>query len=145
MGFIYCPLRIISVIVLEAGIVLGTKRFREKVTRLLGKMKVDGELPQLKRPRDTVPIDKTVNVCCIHFGKKLEEMLKRGKGNRERQLVLYLSKILSGQKNIEVGDYFGVKGPAVSGTIKAVEERMKKEKILRMEMAKLKERVINGE
>lgn len=130
---------------LEAGIILGAKRFKEKAARLIGKMKVDGELPQLKRLRDTVPTDKTINVCCIHFDKKREELLKRGKGNREKQVALYLSKILSGQKNIEVGNYFGIKGPAVSGVIKAVEEILRREKALRIEVEQLKEKVINEE
>lgn len=58
-------------------------------------------------------------------------------------IVINLSKILSGKKNIEVGNYFGIKGPAVSGVIKAIEEKIEKEKKLRKEVEHLKGKIIN--
>lgn len=56
---------------------------------------------------------------------------------------MYLSKMFSGESNREIGNYFGIKGPAVSGAVKAIEERVKKECMLRKDIELLKERLIN--
>ena len=127
---------------LEAGIILGTKRFKEKVARLLGKMKVDGELPQLKRLRDTVPIERIVSVCSTYYGTKEEDLIRRSRGKPERHVAIYLSKVLSAKKNSEVGDYFGINGQAVSGAIMAIEESREKDEKLRKDLDILKEKVL---
>lgn len=66
-------------------------------------------------------------------------MLKKSKGNWERQVAVYLSKVFSGKKNKEVGGIFGIKGPAASGIIKAIEGRLYNEKKLKKEIEGLKE------
>lgn len=47
--------------------------------------------------------------------------------------------MLSGKKNSEVGKYFGIKGPAVSGVIKSIEDMIEKEGRFKQEVGKLKE------
>ncbi len=126
----------------EAVIVLGGDGFKAKILGFLDKKKDDVELPQIKRLRGEVGIDKIITSCCSFYGKKQQELLKRGKGKRERQVVIYLSKVLSGKKNTEVGRYFGIKGSAVSEVIKVVERCMKEEKLFRREVDKLKGRII---
>lgn len=128
---------------IEAGIILGDKKFKAKITRFLDKIKADEELPQVKRLRDDVPIDSVIKTCCSFYGMGEEKLLRRGKEKHERQIAIYLSKILSGKKNKEIGSYFGIKGPAVSRTLKAMEERLDKERKLREEIERLKGRVIN--
>lgn len=128
---------------IEAGIMLGGKRFKAKVIKFLGKIKAHEELPQIKRLREQMPIDRVIKTCCSFYGKKEEDLIKRGKDKRERQIAIYLSKILSGKKNVEVGSFFGIKGPAVSGLIKAIERKLDKEKKLKNEIESLKERLIN--
>lgn len=128
---------------IEAGIILGGRRFKSKIMKLLEKIRVDDELPQIKRLRGQVPIDRVIKACCSFYDKKEVDLLKRGKGKRERQIAIYLSKVLSGKKNVEVGNFFGIKGPAVSGAIKAIEERLGKEKKLKKEIEGLKGNLIN--
>ncbi len=72
-------------------------------------------------------------------------MLIRGKNKRERQIAIYLSKILTGKKNVEVGSLFGIKGPAVSGAIKAIEGRLDRDRKLKKEIEGLRERLIINE
>jgi putative transposase len=127
----------------EAGIVLGGKRFKEKIKSLLEKVKTDEEIPQIKKLRDTVSMDKVVRASCIYYGKRSEELLHRR--NAERSRVIYLSKVLSCKKNIEVGDYFGIKGPAVSNIIKATESRLEADKKLKKEIEGLKGKILNEE
>jgi len=128
---------------MEAGIILGSRKFKARVMKYLDKIKVSEELPQIKRLREQVPIDRILKTCCSYYGKNEEDLLKRGKDKRERQIAIYLSKILSGKKNIEIGSFFSIKGPATSGAIKAIEGRLDKEKKLKKEIEGLKERLIN--
>ena len=73
-------------------------------------MKPDEEIPQMKRLREKVSIDKVIKVCCNYYAKNKEELLKKGKGKEERRAAIYLSKILSNEKNVEIGRYFRIKG-----------------------------------
>ena len=126
-----------------AGLILGGKKFKAKVMKFLGKIKAHDELPQIKRLRSQVSVDRIIKTCCSYYGKKEAKLLRRGKDKRERQIAIYLSKILSGRKNIEVGSFFGIKGPAVSGAIKAIERKLDKDKKLKKEIEELRGRLIN--
>lgn len=127
----------------EAGMLLGGKKLKAKIQKLLDKTKTADELPQIKRIREKVPIDKVIETCCKHYGIDREELLKRGKGKYERQIAIYLSKVLSGKKNIAIGNCFGIKGPAISGIMKAIEERLKQDQNIKKEAEHLKGMLIN--
>ena len=45
----------------EAGVLLGDKRFKAKIRELIDQIKVDGEIPQAKRLRDKVSIDAIID------------------------------------------------------------------------------------
>jgi chromosomal replication initiation ATPase DnaA len=92
---------------------------------------------------NTVSIDDVTKACCGYYGKGSKELLQRRNG--ERGMVIYLSKVLSGKKNIEIGDYFGIKGSAVSNVIRAMEDRIETEKKLKKAVEGIKERFINEE
>ena len=128
---------------LEGGIILGSKSFMKKIKGILGLMKADEEIPHIKKLRATVSIDQVITSCSSYYGKGPEELLQRRNG--ERSAAIYLSKQLSGKKNIEIGKYFGIKGPAVSNVIKAMEARMETDTRVKREIENLKMRVINEE
>lgn len=127
----------------DAGILLGGKKFKAKIQKLLDKIKADEELPQLKKLREKVSIDKVIEICCKYYGRDREELFKRGKDKCERQIAIYLSKVLSGRKNIEVGNYFDIKGPAISGILKTVEKRLGQDQRFKGEVEHLKGILIN--
>ncbi|HDY68392.1 hypothetical protein LCGC14_1616090 [marine sediment metagenome] len=126
----------------EAGVLLGSKKFMAQIRRMLRRRKPDEEIPQLKILREIIPVDKVIKVCCNYYGKKKEELLKKGKGKEERQTALYLSKIMSNTKNIEIGRYFGIKGSTVSEALKRVETRIKRDKKFQKEIEALKKQLI---
>ncbi len=76
----------------EIGVLLGSKIFIAKIRNMLHKRKPDEEIPQLKKLRKIIPVDKVVKVCCNYYGKKEEELLKKGKEKEERQTAIYVSK-----------------------------------------------------
>ncbi|MDR4497730.1 MAG: transposase [Candidatus Scalindua sp.] len=125
----------------EAGFLLGSKTFREKIKGMLEGRKSDEEIPQLKRLRKSIPPDKVIKICCRYYGKKEEELLKKGRGNEERYIAIYLAKIGSKTKNSEIGRYFGIKGSTVSETLKRVEARIKTEKKLQKEIEALNKQI----
>jgi REP element-mobilizing transposase RayT len=125
---------------LESGLVLGRDAFIEKIMNLLGKVNADDELPQIRRLIKDVPSEKVIEYCCSYYGKTEEELIRRGKGKSERQAAIYLMKALSGKKtNSEIGNFFGIKGPAVSVAAKSIEERIQKDKVLKRDIQILKE------
>jgi REP element-mobilizing transposase RayT len=127
----------------EAGILLGRASFKERIKALLDVRKDDEEIPQIKQLRNSIPINHVIQGCCNYYGKGREELLQRRSG--QRAMAIYLSKALSGRKNIEIGSYFGIKGPAVSNIVKEMEGRMESEKKMRKEVEQIKGRFINEE
>jgi REP element-mobilizing transposase RayT len=126
----------------ESGVILGGQGFKEKIRELIDRIKADDELPQVKRLKETLSIEKIITVCCSFYDKTLKDLLKKGKNRSERQAAIYLSKVLSGKKNIEVGRYFGIKGSAVSETLKTVEQRMIEDEMFQRDIKKLKGMII---
>jgi len=127
----------------EAGVLLGNGRFRAKIRNLIEKLEGDEEIPQARRLRNEVPIDAVVDACASFYAMSKDELLRRGKGKQERQVAVYLSRVFSGRSGKEIGRYFGIKGPAVSGIIKGIEARVHKEKNLRDEIERLRQKMTN--
>ena len=127
---------------IEAGILLGEGAFKEKVLRLIERMKVDEEIPQTKRLRKRVSIDAVIKACQLFYGKNRKALVERARGNEGRQVAIYLAKIVSGEKGKEIGRHFGIKGSAVSDAIKRIEARLDKESQLRRRIEFLKGKLV---
>jgi REP element-mobilizing transposase RayT len=127
---------------IEAGILLGEGAFKGKVLRLIERMKVDEEIPQMQRLRKRVSIDAVIKACQLFYGKNRKALVERVRGNEGRQVAIYLAKILSGEKGKEIGRHFGIKGPAVSDAIKRIEGRLDKQSQLRKRIEFLKGKIV---
>ena len=128
---------------MEAGLLLGEGAFRAKILRLIERTKVDEEIPQARRLRKRVPIDAVMKACDLFYGKNRGWLVEGAKRNEGRIVAIYLAKILSGEKGKEIGHYFGIKGPAVSESIKSIEGRLDKEIQLRERVEFLKARILS--
>lgn len=128
---------------MEAGILLGGGAFKVKVLRRIERMKVDEEIPQAKRLQKRVSIDAVIKACQLFYGKNRKALVERGRGNEGRQVAIYLAKVLSGEKGKEIGQHFGIKGPAVSDMIKRIEGRLDKESHLRKRIEFLEGRIVS--
>lgn len=128
---------------MEAGILLGGGAFKVKVLRRIERMKVDEEIPQAKRLQKRVSIDAVIKACQLFYGKNRKALVERGRGNEGRQVAIYLAKVLSGEKGKEIGQHFGIKGPAVSDMIKRIEGRLDKESQLRKRIEFLEGRIVS--
>lgn len=128
---------------MEAGLLLGEGAFRARILRLIERAKVDEEIPQARRLRKRVPIDAVIKACDLFYGKNREGLVEGAKRNEGRLVAIYLAKVLSGEKGKEIGHYFGIKGPAVSESIKSIEGRLDKEIQLRERVEFLKARILS--
>jgi REP element-mobilizing transposase RayT len=128
---------------MEAGLLLGRGAFKAKILRRIGKMKVDEEIPQARRLRKRVSVDAVIKACQLFYGRNGKALVERVRGKEERQVGIYLVKILSGEKGKEIGRYFGIKGPAVSDAIKRIEGRLEKESQLRERIEFLKGKILS--
>ena len=70
------------------------------------------------------------------------QLTEFGKVKGALRLRICLSKVLSGEKGKEIEQYFGIKGPAVSGAIKRMKGRLDKKSQLRERVELLKKRII---
>ena len=128
---------------MEEGLLLGGGAFRAKVLRRIEKIKADDEIPQTKRLQTRVSIDVVLKACQLFYGKNRKPLVERLKGNEGRQVAIYLAKMLSGAKGKQIGQTFGIKGPAVSDAIKRMEGRLDKEAQLRERVELLKGKILS--
>jgi len=128
---------------MEAGILLGEGAFKGKVLRLIEMKKVDEEVVQAKRLRKKISINAVIKACQLYYGKRRKALVERAKGGEGRQEAIYLAKILTGEKGKEIGQYFGIKGSAVSDAIRRLEERLDRESQLRERVEFLKGRILS--
>ncbi|MCM8789359.1 MAG: chromosomal replication initiator protein DnaA, partial [Candidatus Omnitrophica bacterium] len=72
------------------------------------------------------------------------ELLKRKKKTeRQRKIAIYLCKVLSGRKNVEVGRTFGITLQAVTNAVRAIERMKEEDKKINKEIEAIKERIRN--
>jgi chromosomal replication initiation ATPase DnaA len=104
---------------------------------------VDEEIPRVRRLRKKVPIDAVINACDSFYRKNRGGVVEGVKRNEGRLVAIYLAKVLSGGKGKEIGHYFGIKGPAVSESIKNIEGRLDKESPLKSRVEFLKSKIFS--
>lgn len=68
-------------------------------------------------------------------------MRRRRRTERQRKIGLYLSKLLSGKRNADIGSVFGITIQAVTNAVRDVEKRREGDKRLDIELKKIKESI----
>lgn len=127
---------------LDAGIILGKGDFKQKIMAFLRDIKDDSELPSLRQIQK-IPPDKIIQSVAEFYGIKTNDLIYRGKRQKERNSAIYLTKILSQTKNVEVGRHFHIKGAAVSNILKMVEGKINSSKQVRSEIKELRQRILD--
>ena len=85
------------------------------------------EIPEIKKIKTKHEVEEIVKKAAKYYGISEGEILKRKKATeRQRKIAIYLSKTLSGKKNVEVGRIFGITLQAVTNAVRDI-ERLKEE------------------
>jgi chromosomal replication initiation ATPase DnaA len=73
-----------------------------------------------------------------------DDLLKQRKSTeRQRRIGAYLSKVLSGKRNADIGAVFGITIQAVTNAVRGVEKRREGDRRFNSELMRIKEIVGN--
>ena len=121
------------------GSILGDERFWERVVKYLRVLPDKGAIPEIRRIRKEQGTDEVVRGVAKYYGLSEVDLLRRKRRTEgQRKIAVYLSKVLSGEKNAEVGAVFGVTIQAVSNAVRGVERRMEEDIKFSSEVMKVK-------
>ena len=126
--FIYAGITGNSPLENAVGSILGDEAFTERAASHIKVYHDKSEIPDIKRIRMRIAIKDIVKRIADHYDINPEEILRRKQATvNQRKIAIYLSKILSGKKNVEVGKIFGITVPAVTNAVRDIERRKEKE------------------
>lgn len=121
------------------GSILGEASFRERVLRHVKSIPDKTEIPEMKRIDRKHNMEDIVKAVAEHYRIGEDELLKRKRATaRQRNIAVYLCKILSGKRNAEVGRMFGITIQGVTNTVRRIERLSGKDGGLRKEIALIK-------
>lgn len=105
------------------GNILGGEKFRERINRYLKGIQDKVEISDIKKIEPKHKLEDVVREVAEYYRLKEGELLRRKRATeKQRKVVIYLSKVLSGSKNIEVGRVFGVTAQAVTNAVRDIEK-----------------------
>ena len=121
------------------GSILGDEGFRESVIRYLRVLPDKAAIPEIKKIRRERRIDEIVRDVAKYYGLSEVDLLRRRRrAEGQRKIAVYLSKVLSGEKNAEIGSMFGITIQAVTNVVRRVEKRMGEDNRFGSEVRRLK-------
>lgn len=126
------------------GSILGDEGFRERVIRYLRILPDKAAIPEIRKIRRRCGVDEIVRGVAKYYGLPEVDLLRRRKrAEGQRNIAVYLSKALSGEKNAEIGSVFGITIQAVTNVVRRIEKGMGEDKRFRSEVMNVKE-IVNG-
>lgn len=122
------------------GSIIGDEGFRERVIKYLRVLPDKRAIPEIGRFREKQGVDEIVRGVAKYYGLAEVDLLRRRRRTEgERKVAVYLSKVLSGEKNAEIGSVFGITIQAVTNAVRSVEERIAEDNKFDSEIMRLKE------
>lgn len=128
------------------GFILGDIDFANWVKdTFLSTRNDEKEIPQLKRLKPKISLEKILQVVSDEFGCSKEKILEKGrKNNKARSLAIYLARDLSDTTCSKLGGYFGgVSGAAITVRYDKVAKEVAEDKRLKRKVEKIKARIVN--
>ena len=122
------------------GSLLGDEKSRERVVKYLRVLPDQGAIPEIRKIRKSQGVDEIVKGVARHYALLEVDLLKRRRRTEvQRKMAVYLSKVLSGGKNAEVGAVFGITVQAVTNAVRGVEKKMAEDNKFDAQVIRLKE------
>ncbi len=129
------------------GVILGGADFVSRVKDTFLKSESESkEKPQLKSLSQRLkPEDLTVAVCNA-FNCERKAILRKGKKrNLARDIAIYLSREMTGESGVSLGEYFGgISGAGITVRHNHIVRAMKDDRKLEKRINKLRKRIINN-
>ena len=122
------------------GSILGDEGFRERVVKYLRVLPDQTAVPEIRKVTKKLGVDEVVRGVAKYYGLPEADLLRRRRRTEgERKIAVYLSKILSGEKNVEIGSVFGITLQAVTNAVRSVEARIAEDSKFGSKIVRLKE------
>ena len=128
-----------------SGVILGDGEFVKWVkTTFLSNYSDNSEMPQLKALVPRWSMDHIIELVAEAFDCTKEQVLEKGrKGNMPRDMAIYLSRLYSGEKSIEIAHRFGMRsGSAITMRYKTAMIKLKSSKKLDRKVNQVKKRIM---
>jgi len=121
------------------GSILGDETFMERVVKYIRGVPDRREVPEIRKIEKKYEIKDVVRGVAGYFGLAKEDLLTRRKRTEaERKIAVYLSKLLSGEKNVEIGTVFGISIQAVTNSIRRVQKMTEADEKFSREMMRIR-------
>ena len=121
------------------GSLLGDEGFSERVVKYLRVVPDKTAIPELRKIGRKQGIDEIVRGVSRYYGLSEVDLLRRRRRTEgERKTAVYLSKILNGGKNAEIGGVFGITIQVVTNAVRSVEKRIEEDNKFGSEVMRLK-------
>ena len=122
------------------GSVLGGEAFREKVLKFIKTPSDKLEISEVKKIKRAHEIQDIVMGIAGYYGLPEDDLLKRRKRTEgQRKIAVYLSRVLSGKRNADIGSVFGVTIQAVTNAVRDVERKREGDERFNSELKRIKE------
>ena len=129
----------------SCGFILGGDDFVKWVyKKFISKREENKEIPELKKIRPQVSVDKVVEIVCNEFECKGEYILQKGrKRNIAREITIYLARDICGETGKNLGAYFGgVSGMAITLSYNSIFNKLSKDNKLKRKVDKIKGKIL---
>ena len=115
-----------------AGTLLGSPEFVGRIVQLLRGKPVDPNVPASRALGKAVTLDQVEEAVGKVFGVRPESLRIRGRhGNEARKVAIYLARMKTGARLVEIGERFGgIRAACVSLTVKEIDRRRGEEREL---------------
>jgi len=122
------------------GSILGSADFKDKVGKYLKRRLDEIEIPEVKGIGKVHQAEDIVSLVANYYGVNKGDILKRKRSTyRYRNIAIYLSKLLSGKKNRDIGKMFGITIQGVTNACRRIEKAMEKDDKLKEEIKDIKD------
>lgn len=126
---------------IQKGFLLGSEQFITRIANLV-KGKVHREIPDSRRFRGTVSVEKIIRLVSKHFQVKESTLTMRGiKKNLVRRIAIYLARQHTYENNSTIGRYFDIGYTGVSQVAGRLKREMKKKSKLRQTIQELENKL----
>ena len=122
--------------------ILGGDIFKDQIKEKVQPLRYNQEIPGARILNPTA--EEIISRVCAHFRVSKEQIAvsRRGTGNLQRDLAIYLVRTLTRETLTEVGKHFGIdRYSTVSSVVTRVKESLKNDRILRDHLEKIRKRL----
>lgn len=129
------------------GLILGGIEFVNWIkTTFLDKMASSKEKPQLIKLKPGIEINRIIAFVCDEFDCERDTIIQKGsKKNIARDVAIYLSRQMTGESGVTLGNYFGgICGAGITVRSNHIKKQLEKDRKIRRQVSMIKDRIINN-